>query len=142
MNNEIIRGLCSSIQIIKNKNMKSNFISAVFATMLMLLIGFTPSNTFAQTKTGHSKMKDCCMMKEGKMMCMIGGKEMPMDKDMTMKDGTTCMVNGECVMKDGTKMQMKDGQCMDMNGKMGECAMMTKHKKSSKVKKHSVKQMP
>ena len=46
---------------------------------------------------------------------------MPMEKDMTMKDGTVCMVNGECVMKDGKKMTMKEGECMDMNGKMDHC---------------------
>ena len=43
---------------------------------------------------------------------------MPMGKDMIMKNGTTCMTNGECKMKDGKKMMMKEGDCMDMGGKM------------------------
>ena len=121
----------------KNKKI----ISTVFASMLMVVMCFTATNTFAQTKTDHSKMKDCCMMKDGKMMCMMDGKTMPMEKDMTMKNGTMCMKNGECIMKDGTKMQMKEGQCMDMNGKMDNCSMMNKDMKSSTKKKTTKKEM-
>lgn len=84
----------------------------------------TSVNVNAQTKQHSSKMKhaatmkDCCMMKDGKMMVMKGGKMMPMEKDMVMKNGTTCMTNGECKMKNGKKMKMKEGDCMDMSGKM------------------------
>jgi len=107
----------------------------MFASMLMLVVVFSASNSSAQTKTKPAMMKDCCMMKDGKMMVMKDGKAMPMEKDMTMKNGTTCMVNGECVMKDGTKMMMKDGDCMDMSGNMDKCAMMMKDSKSTTVKK-------
>lgn len=68
--------------------------------------------------TASAQMKDCCMMKDGKMMIMKKGKTMPMTKDMTMKNGTKCMTNGECTMKDGTKMMMKDGDCMEKSGEM------------------------
>ena len=97
--------------------------------MLMLVLCFASSNSFAQTKT--TTMKDCCMMKNGKMMQMKDGKMMPMDKSMTMKNGTKCMVNGECIMKNGQKMKMKEGDCMDMNGKMDKCAMMSNDSKNS-----------
>jgi hypothetical protein len=113
----------------KNKKV----ISTVFASMLMLAISLIASNTFAQTE---SAMKDCCMMKDGKMMQVKDGKMMPMEKDMMMENGTTCMVNGECVMKDGKKMQMKEGECMDMSGKMDKCGMMNKDKKNKTDKKH------
>ena len=62
-----------------------------------------------------------------------------MDKDIKMKNGTTCMVNGECVMKDGKKIMMKEGDCMDMSGKMNKCSMMIKTTKKTtkmKAKKH------
>ncbi len=72
----------------------------------------------AQTSKKSSMMKECCMMKDGKMMVMKGGKTMPMQKDMVMKNGTKCTTNGECIMKDGKKMMMKDGDCMEMSGKM------------------------
>ena len=43
---------------------------------------------------------------------------MPMKNTMTMKNGTKCMTNGECKMKDGKKMMLKEGDCMEMSGKM------------------------
>ena len=114
----------------KNKKM----LARMFASMLMLVVVFAASNSSAQTKAKPAMMKDCCMMEGGKMMCMMDGKKMPMDKDMTMKNGTMCMKNGECIMKDGTKMKMKEGECMDMNGKMDKCSMMMKDSKTSTVK--------
>ena len=113
--------------IMKTKKM----IASMFASMLMVVLCFTTSNSFAQKKAEPATMKDCCMMKDGKMMCMKDGKTMLMDKDMTMKNGTKCMTNGECIMKDGKKMQMKEGDCMDMSGKMDKCAMMNKDSKST-----------
>ena len=67
-------------------------------------------------------MKNCCMMQDGKMMCMMDGKEMAMDKEMTAKNGTKIMPDGTCMMKDGKKMMMKNGDCCDMNGNMGHMA--------------------
>lgn len=92
-------------------------IVAIFLTVICF-------NANAQTAKHSSKMKhstmmkDCCMMKDGKMMVMKAGKTMPMEKDMVMKNGTTCMTNGECMMKNGKKMMMKEGDCMYMSGKM------------------------
>ena len=84
----------------------------------------------AQTKKAHpmnhSKMNhstDCVMMKDGKMMMMKNGKMMDMDKDMTMGNGTVCMMDGTCKMKNGKTMMMKDGDKCDMNGKMGKMKM-------------------
>ncbi len=115
----------------KNKKM----IAAIFASMLMLLMCLTVSTSFAHPKKHAVMMKDCCMMKDGKMMCMKNGKMMPMKKDMTMKNGTKCMTNGECIMKNGEKMQMTEGHCMDMKGKMDMCDMMNKNTKSADKKK-------
>lgn len=68
--------------------------------------------------TAKATPQDCCMMKDGKMTMMKGGKMMPMTADMTMADGTVCTTDGTCKMKDGTTMKMKEGQCMMMSGKM------------------------
>ena len=110
-------------------------IATLFASLLIMVLCFTTTSASAQAK------KECCMMKDGKMMVMKDGKSMPMDKDMKMANGTTCMVNGECVMKDGKKMMMKDGECMDMSGKLQKCNMMgnsEKMGKGKKMKKHDM----
>ena len=97
---------------------------AKFASIVAIFLMAISFNVNAQTHQHSSKMKHakkmkvCCMMKGGKMMLMKDGKTMPMEKDMVMKNGTTCMTNGECKMKNGKKMMMKEGDCMDMNGEM------------------------
>jgi hypothetical protein len=98
------------------KNLK--LISTKTTSLLILFLMVVSLSTNAQTTKKNAMMKDCCMMKDGKMMVMKDGKTMPMENDMVMKDGTKCMVNGECIMKDGTKMTMKEGDCMEMSGKM------------------------
>ena len=108
----------------------------MFSSILMLMICFTASNSFAQTKTKSFIMKDCCMMKDGKMMQVKDGKMKPMNKNMTMKNGTQCMTNGDCIMKGGKKMKMKEGDCMDMSGKMDKCAMMSNGTKNATEKQN------
>ncbi|MGY3053126.1 hypothetical protein ACVWYG_001323 [Pedobacter sp. UYEF25] len=122
-----------NLKIMKMKIKKT--ITTVFGSILMLALFLTTSNSSAQTKTKAAMMKDHCMMKDGKMMVMKDGKTMPMKKDMTMKNGTMVMTNGECTMKDGKKMMMKEGDCMEMSGKMGKCSMMNDNMKSSTTKK-------
>ena len=98
--------------------------------LLIIAIAFSlGGNVFAQEKM-EKKMehkmgmkKDCVMMKDGKMMMMKNGKMKAMDKDITMSDGTVCMMDGTCKMKDGTTMMMKEGETCDMDGKMGKMKM-------------------
>ena len=66
--------------------------------------------------------KDHVMMMDGKMKMVKNGKEMPMNKEMTMGNGTKVMIDGMCTKKDGTRMTMKNGDMMDMSGKMGKMA--------------------
>jgi hypothetical protein len=62
---------------------------------------------------------DGVMMKDGKMMMMKSGKVTgPMDKEMTMSDGTKVKPDGSMMMKDGKMMMMMNGQMMMMDGKM------------------------
>jgi len=76
----------------------------------------------AQEKMEH-KMKDCVMMKDGKMMVCKAGKTMEMSEDMTMKNGTVVMKDGSVKMKDGKMMKMKEGEVMYMDGKMSKMKM-------------------
>jgi len=95
----------------------SRLISTKMASLVTLFLMVISLSANAQTAK-KTMMKDCCMMKDGKMMVMKDGKTMPMEKDMVMKNGTKCMTNGECIMKDGSKMMMKNGDYMEMSGKM------------------------
>lgn len=71
-----------------------------------------------QMKTRQAMTKDCMMMKDGKMYVTKDGKTTVVEKDMTMKNGTVCSANGMCTTKDGKKIALKNGECMDMEGQM------------------------
>ena len=92
---------------------------------------FLVAGVFAQEKHDkmHHKMKDGVMMKDGKMMMMKEGKTMEMNEDMTLNNGAMVMKDGTVKMKDGTSRMLKDGECLDMYGKM---SMMKMDKKKMK----------
>lgn len=62
--------------------------------------------------------KDHIMMKDGKVMMIMQGKNMPLDKELTLTNGSKVTVDGTVTMKDGTKMMMKEGDMMTMDGEM------------------------
>jgi hypothetical protein len=112
--------------------------------LILLIVTFTiatgvysqDSKMMAQpNKMDQKKMKDCCTMKDGKMVCMKDGKTMAMTMDMTLKNGTTVMKDGTVKMKDGKTMMMKNGDAVDMDGKMMKMPMdkMDKTKKMDKM---------
>ena len=51
---------------------------------------------------------------------MKSGKISEMAKDVTLASGTTVKTTGEVVTKDGEKVALKDGQYIDLDGKIGE----------------------
>ncbi|MXV50470.1 hypothetical protein GS399_05750 [Pedobacter sp. HMF7647] len=73
--------------------------------------------TKSKMKMDH-QMKDCVMMEDGKMMLMKDGKTMEMTKDMALKNGTMIMTDGTVKSKSGKSMKLKNGESVDMNGKM------------------------
>jgi hypothetical protein len=89
----------------------------------------TPAAPPTAAKPMQGMMEDCCMMKDGKMMMMQGGKMVPMTEDVTMANGTVCKTDGTCTMKDGTTMTMKEGQCMMMDGKLKDTDHLKHHGK-------------
>lgn len=73
-------------------------------------------------KKASGNMMECCVMKNGKMVCMKDGKQIPMSHEMTMND-MTVMPDGTCKMKNGKTMKLKEGQCCDKKGKIhSDCA--------------------
>ena len=62
---------------------------------------------------------DGAMMQNGKMMKVKNGQMTSLQGDgMTLSNGTKIRSDGTCIKKDGTKVMMKEGQHMDMSGKM------------------------
>jgi hypothetical protein len=109
---------------------RKKMIPSFFAALLMIGLCFATNNSHAQTFAGTGKMKDCCMMKDGKMMQMKDGKMTPMNSDMTCKNGVKCAKNGECTLKSGEKVRMKEGECIDTEGKITTCGVVVKDEKT------------
>jgi len=68
------------------------------------------------TDDDKEMLKDHIMMTDGKVMMIKEGKSMPLDKEITLSDGTKVTVDGTVTMKDGKKMMMKEGDMMTMDG--------------------------
>ena len=61
---------------------------------------------------------DGVMMQDGKMIIVKDGRMVTLKNDMTMDNGMIVMSNGSYMKKGGTKMMFKEGEHMDMSGKM------------------------
>ena len=137
----LLVNMFSHIQIFNSKKHKMKKLS-----MLILAAIVCSTVTIAQdsTKTSHSsttmhhkmghgnmKMKDCVMMKDNKMMVMKGGETTAMSSDMTLTNGAKVGADGMLTKSDGTTKQLKNGDCVFMDGKMKHEGM---HKKSSSRK--------
>jgi hypothetical protein len=94
----------------------------LFAAIACTSIATAQDTTKTKDKMHHmgsmKSMKDCVMMKDGKMMVMKGGETTAMDQEMTMTNGTVVGTDGSVKMKDGTSRQLKDGDCVYMDGKV------------------------
>lgn len=97
--------------------------------LLMLCIGF--ASLQAQEKKMHKPhAKDCMVMQDGKMMTMMGGQTMAMERDTTLRNGTMVMTDGTVKMKNGKTVTLKNGECVMMDGTIRHTGVkkMVKHK--------------
>lgn len=81
--------------------------------------------SMAQTKPlenksdSHKEESACAFtMADGKMMMVVDGKTVTMDKEMKTKNGAIVMVDGTIKSSNGKSVKLKNGDCMDMSGKM------------------------
>lgn len=58
---------------------------------------------------------DHVMMRDGKIIMLRNGEEMPMEEEMTMSDGTRVMPNGQILMADGTARMMREGETLTVD---------------------------
>ena len=131
----------------KMKKVKMLLLSVTVMKKAVLLISALALSAclFAQEKMdpkmdmGKNEQKmdmktDHVMMMGAKMQMMENGKTMPMEKDMTLNEGTKVTKNGMVIKKDGTTATMKEGDMMDMDGKMGKMPNMRKKGQKHKMK--------
>ena len=95
----------------------------LIAAAIFTLGAFAQDDSEKKMHKMDHKMKDCVMMKDGKIIMMKNGKTMAMDKEMTLGNGTKVMPDGKLVMKDGTTKMMKDDETVYLDGKMGKMHM-------------------
>lgn len=74
------------------------------------------SNTSAVSQA--APMTDHVTMRDGKMILTKDGFMSLMKSDMTMSNGTVVKIDGTYRLKDGTYSWLKDGEQMDMDGKI------------------------
>lgn len=94
--------------------------------MFLLVAGTCTTAAVAQdtTKIPSTKtekmndMKDCVMMKDGKLMVMKGTSITALNTDLTLTNGTVIKTDGTVKSTDGTAMKLKEGEAIDMDGKM------------------------
>ena len=93
-------------------------------SFLMIALGVVFSiSVNAQTKmTEKDDIKlsptktDGLLMKEGKIMQMKDGLSKPIEKDVTLKNGTIVMKDGTVKTKEGKTIVLKDGDWVMMDG--------------------------
>lgn len=84
---------------------------------------------FAQAQTAEPKKMekgmnhqrrhaDGVMMQNGKMMMVKAQKMTAMESELTLSNGTKIMTDGSYTTANGTNMMLKEGQHMDMMGKV------------------------
>jgi hypothetical protein len=109
--------------ITKKKNMKK----IVVAVAVMAAFSFGARAQEGKQATGaaapqqhenRAEKKDEIMMKDGKLEARMDGKVTPVEKDITLKNGTVVTANGTVKTPDGKTIALKDGDCVNMEGKV------------------------
>lgn len=78
----------------------------------------TSTTKAASGRAESNQMKDCVMMKDGKLHLMKGTSITGLDKNLTLANGTVIKTDGTVKAADGTEMTLKEGEAIDMEGKL------------------------
>lgn len=77
------------------------------------------TKSMSSNKMGNMhQMKDCVMMKDGKLATMTKDGITPLTKDLTLTNGTVISTKGIVTAKDGSTITLTNGQAVDMDGKL------------------------
>ncbi len=97
----------------------------VFFTLTAMILTFgafaqteTENKPTTQDKTAQKQHRHAngYMLKDGRVMMVKDGNLTPIQKDITLSNGTVIMADGNYMEKGKTKTKFKDGQHVDMNG--------------------------
>ena len=103
-------------------------------SLTLLILTFSAITVFGQengshpSNSGHGKQmaenivsiykSDCVFMINGKMLMMKEGRTTDMPDDVLLNNGDVVSKNGSIKMKDGTTRTLKNGDSVDLNGKI------------------------
>jgi|GEM_PF-4696957 len=82
----------------------------------------------AERKMAH----ECYTMKDNALIHCMGAKHEPQTTDVKLKSGVTVTAKGEVIRADGSKQMLTNGQCIDLNGKIGDFEKMHANMKMDK----------
>jgi len=80
----------------------------------------------ADPAVDHPKGHECYMMKEGAMIHCMGKTSEAQKAEVKLTNGVVVSPDGQVVQVDGASVQMKNGQCVDLMGMIGDCGEMHK----------------
>lgn len=99
----------------------------VFLAMIAVALSFgafaqdtTKNPTTPPTQQPQQQKKDMYVFKKDKMWVVKSGTVTEMTDSTTLSNGTVVKPNGEIVTKDGQTQVLKDGQYIDVDGKIGD----------------------
>ncbi len=95
-------------------------IVAVFLLTANFSLAQTDKKVVAKPAMENKMTTHCYAMKEGAMVHCMGSKGEPMTKDASLKNGATVSTKGEVTTKEGQKTKLMDGQCVLMDGTIGD----------------------
>lgn len=79
-------------------------------------VAMEKTTTVSTTENEDAMMGISYMLKDNKMMVVEDSKEVVMESDVTLADGTKVMMNGKIVKSDGSEMMLENGQSVWEDG--------------------------
>lgn len=135
-----------------NKNNNGNFILPIKKALLAVAVVAISTSVFAQNNDPNNKRQDIknkstldknynqnpdiydrsdgYIMKNGKIMMIKNGQLTQLDKDVTLSNGTFIGKDGTYLIKGGTKTTFREGEHMDLMGKINQMDKTKNHNKS------------
>jgi hypothetical protein len=110
--------------------MKKLILIAFSTVFTINIIAENASIIFNENVNIEGRNKYCAEVKDGKLTMMH--QEKVMVAEVTLENGTRITPDANVIKKDGTKMTLKAGECVDMEGNMVELKDKIKKEESDK----------